>query len=83
MVLFKFKPEGLAKQRSNIAITPRTLQSSSTFLTLEGVEKAWSGEGNQKLNKNTNPNVVDYKGLIGAVTSGAATAIRRVGSNLR
>ena len=26
----------------------------------------WSGEGCQKLYENTNPNMVDYKGLVGA-----------------
>ena len=83
MVLFYFKPEGLAKQRSDIAITPRTLWSSSTFPTLEWGEKAWSGEGCQKLYKNTNPNVVDYKGLVRAVTSGATTTIRGIGCKLR
>jgi hypothetical protein len=59
------------------------LWSSDTFSTLEGCEKTWSGEGFQKLNENTNPNVVDYKGLVGAITSGATTTIRRVGHKLR
>ena len=40
------------------------LWSNSTFLTLERGEKEWSGEGCQKLYRNTNPNMVDYKGLI-------------------
>ena len=33
--------------------------------------------------ENTNPNVVEYKGLVGAVTSGATTTIHGVGRNLR
>ena len=33
--------------------------------------------------RNTNPNVVEYKGLVGVVTSGATTTIHGVGRKLR
>ena len=33
--------------------------------------------------RNTNPNVVEYKGLFGAITSGATTTICGVGHKLR
>jgi hypothetical protein len=40
------------------------LRSSSTFLTLEkDWEESNRGKAAKKLYKNTNPNVVDYKGL--------------------
>jgi hypothetical protein len=57
------------------------LWSSSTFPTLEGCEKMWSGEGFQKLNENTNPNVVDYKGLVEAITSGISQLSVGLGIN--
>jgi hypothetical protein len=38
---------------------------------LEKGEKEWLGEDCQKLYENTNPNVMDYKGLVRVVTSGA------------
>jgi hypothetical protein len=59
------------------------LRSSCSFPILEKTGKGWSGEGRQKLYENTNPNMVEYKGLVGAVTSGATTAIRGIGRKLR
>ena len=60
-----------------------TLWSSSTFPTLEGVRNIGQGESAKKLYGNTNSNVVDYKGLVRAVTSGATTTIRGIGCKLR
>ena len=58
-------------------------QGDGTFPILEKTGKGWSGSGCKQPYKNTNTNVVEYKGLVGAVTSGATTTIRGVGRNLR
>jgi len=42
----------------------------------------WSGKAAKKLYKNTNPNMVDYKGLVRAVTFGATTTIHGIGRKL-
>ena len=47
------------------------------------MRKCGRGKAAKKLYENTNPNVVDYKGLVGAVTFGATTTIRRDGHKLR
>ena len=59
------------------------LRSSDSFLILKKTRKGWSGLGHQKLYKNTNPNVVDYKGLVRAITFGATTTIRGIERKLR
>ena len=58
-------------------------RGDGTFPILEKTGKGWSGSGRQQPYENTNPNMVEYKGLVGAITSRATTTIRGVGSNLR
>jgi hypothetical protein len=47
------------------------------------MRKSGWGKAAKKLYENTNPNVVDYKGLVEAITSGATITIRRIGCKLR
>ena len=80
--LLWFIPKGLTKQRSNTMITPGT----SGRWYLSDPRKDWEGVIGVRTPtalRNTNLNVVEYKGLVGDVTSGATTTIRGVGRNLR
>ena len=82
VVLLWFIPKGLTKQRSNIAIT--LWHIGATYLS--DPRKDWEGVIGVRTPtalRNTNLNVVEYKGLVGDVTSGATTTIRGVGRNLR
>ena len=63
-------------------ITPWHFGAATPFRSSKYWEKGDRGRP-PKLYENTNPNVVEYKGLVRAVTPGATTTIRGVGRILR
>ena len=83
VVVFSSRSKGLTKQRSSIAITPRHFGATVPFRSSKRLERGDWGQAAKKLYENTNPNVVDYKGLVRPVTSGATTTIHGVGRKLR
>ena len=80
-VFLRFSQDKLDNQSSGLL---NSLTSEQQYLSEP--RKDWKevigGQAAKKLYENTNSNVVDYKGLVRAVTSGATTTIREIGHKL-
>ena len=70
-------------QRSSIAITPRHFRATVPFRSSKRLGRGDQGQAAKKLYENTNPNMVDYKGLVRVVTFGATITIHGIGCKLR